>query len=78
MKTSLLLPPALILTLLSCSTGAPDAVTPGEPAPPKAPDCESSGGMCLPNASSAPATYRQAKMEEGVCGRRDEICWLRQ
>lgn len=68
----------VFLTLLSCSAGPAEAPGVAEPAAPKSPDCESSGGLCLPNTTSAPATYRQATVEEGVCKRRDEICWMRQ
>lgn len=69
----------VVVALCSCAGGAPEG-TPAEAsaAVPSSPDCEAGGGMCLPNTNSAPPTYRQAKMEEGVCARRDEICWLRQ
>lgn len=63
---------------LACGGGASDAPAPAgpEPAAPTV-DCATAGGLCLPNTNTAPPTYRQAKMEEGVCQRRDEICWLK-
>ncbi|NUO51787.1 MAG: hypothetical protein HOV80_23290 [Polyangiaceae bacterium] len=48
-----------------------------EPVPQRV-DCEKAGGLCLPNTNAAPPRYRQANFEEGVCQRRDDICWLRQ
>jgi len=65
----------LIASCASDPSGDAPAVSP-EPAAPGV-DCDTAGGMCLPNTNTAPPTYRQAKSEEGVCKRRDEICWLR-
>lgn len=70
---------ALAVLLLGVAFGA-CATTPepplAEPVPQRV-DCEKAGGVCLPNTNAAPPTYRQANLEEGVCARRDDICWLR-
>ncbi len=61
----------------ACGSSPEPAASPeAEPAPARV-DCEKGGGLCLPNTNTAPPTYRQAKAEEGVCARRDDICWLR-